>query len=343
MSGDHMSELTKKSNESSSNKTKTLQLSPKRGVDLLLSVLGNRGIAYQKLGNFGKAYEDSSLGITIYKHHVDSMGEFKISLAKLNYRRMLSLEGLLSKAETQIRQSTNELLKVKMLENILIYLVELVESCAVVEQSEGDSISGKKAKRLKETFSWMQNEYSELQEKKKDNEELSKKIKRSMTEIEIPKEESIEKRQLDLEKDESIASIAQKAMKTLLESETLATTPSEFQIKVESFKDNLEFIAKYIFKYSSEQLKQLYKTRELEASFMLKIIAAFNNLTEEDDIKEVGRVLEVIMELPKSKLTFQMMIKREKRELKKLLQKVDQIREKPLLEEYHKRFRLPDN
>jgi hypothetical protein len=343
MSGDHMSQLTERV-KSNKNSQKKLKLSPKRGVNLLLSVLGNRGMAYQKLGNFGKAYEDSSFGIILHKTHVKEMGEFKISFAKLNYRRMLSLEGLLTKAQKQIRQSTNELLKVNMLENVLIYLVELLESCKIVEESEGRSISGNKAKKLKSTFSWMQNDYTELQKKKKENEELSKKIKRSMTDIEIPKEETKEEKlKVDIEKEESIASIAKKAMESLLESEELANNASDFQTKVESFKENHEFVCKYLFKYSSEKIQSLYSKRELEAAFMLRIINALDQCTKEEDLKEAGRLLEVIMDLPKSKLTFRMMIKSEKRGLKKLLEKVDKVREKPLLEEYHKRFRLPNN
>lgn len=251
---------------------------------------------------------------------------------------MLSLEGILKGAESQIRGCRNELLKIGMLENMVVYLIELKESCSIVNSTEGNNSSGSKARSLETSFDWIQKEYSALQKKKKENEELSKKIKRSMTEIPIP-----ETSPAKTETRESIEQIAKKAMESLLESESLATSASDFQIKVESFKDNLDYIARYLFKYSPEQIQRLYAKRELEASFMLKIIAALDTLHEEEQLTRAGLILETVMNLPKSHLTFRMMVKSEKRGLTRLLKKVDRVRESPLLPEYRKRFKLPDN
>lgn len=335
-----MSQLTEPVLDKSKPPAKTLNLVPKEAVELLLSVLGNRAIAFQKLNNHGKAYEDASLGVRIYESHQAKMGGFKMPRAKFHYRRMLSLEGLLGQAESQIRNCSNELLKIEMLENVVLYHLELKESCSIVNSTEGNTISGRKARALETRFDWIHKEYSLLQKKKKENEELSKKIKRSMTEIPISKEPPAKS---NMEAQDSIEQIAKKAMESLLESETLATSASDFQIKVESFKNNLDFVARYIFKYSPEDFQKLYSKRELEASFMLKIIAALDTLSGEEDLKRVGRILEVIMQLPKSQLTFRMMIKSEKRRLRRLLEKVDQVRESALLPEYKKRFKLPDN
>ena len=307
-------------------------------------------MAYQKLSNFGRAFQDASLGLEVYSSHEEALGPFKISWAKLHYRRMNSLEGLLKAAEGQIKECRNELLKIGMLENLLIYLVELAKSCEVVSQSEKDSPSGKKAEKLPKKFSWMRKEYSELKKKQKKNEELSKKIRRSMKEIEKTSSDSSDSSkneekdaELDIEKEKSIMQIAQKAMDSLLETKALAVSASEFETHVDSFKGKPDYVCKYLFKYSPEKLQQLYAKRELETTFVLKIISAFESLEQEDDLGKAGQVMTTIMGLSKSRLTFSMMTKREKRRLNALLQKISKVQPLVNLSQFKKKFKLPDN
>ena len=162
---------------------------------------------------------------------------------------------------------------------------------------------------------------------------------------EIPKvqENSETTKITDLEKNKSIAQIALKAMESLIKSDKLAQSASEFERQMDSFKENPIYLSKYLFKYSSEQIKKIYSKRAIEAHFVLKIISSLNELTEEKDLKEAGRIMEVILNLEKSVLTFKMMIKRERRELRDLLEKINNKETLERLTEYKKKFRLPEN
>jgi hypothetical protein len=328
---------------------KKLRLTSKAAVELVLSVLSNRGMAYLKLKNFGRAFQDASLGISIYQEHEADLGPFKFSWSKLHYRRMQSLEGLLDSSGKQIRACRNEFLKIGMLENMLIYLLELNESCEIVRGSEEGTPSEKKAQELEKKFEWMKSTYKDLKSKQKKNEELSKKIHSSKREINSDKGSTdssavfVSSSESEEKSPETFAEIAQKAMESILNSETLASSASEFETHIDSFKERNDMICKYIFRYSNDKLGELYKRRELETSFVLKIIGAFETLESVEDLKEAGRVMRAIMGLSKSKLTFGMMTKREKRQLRQLLQRISQVQPLVDVEEYQKKFKLPSN
>ena len=338
-----MKNLTEENDKKNKPAEKKLKLDSKRAIDLLLSLLGNRGMTYQKLSNPGKAYEDASLGIEIHSNHSKDFNDIKMSWAKLHYRRMISIDALLDMSSKKIKNCRSELLKIEMLGNILIYLVELVESCGIVISNEQNSISGKKAKSLKNKYNWMNEEYNKLKIKQKKNADFSKKVRNSMKEIPKVQDKSETTKITDLEKNKSIAQIALKAMESLIKSDKLAQSASEFERQMDSFKENPIYLSKYLFKYSSEQIKKIYSKRAIEAHFVLKIISSLNELTEEKDLKEAGRIMEVILNLEKSVLTFKMMIKRERRELRDLLEKINNKETIERLTEYKKKFRLPEN
>ena len=335
-----MANLGEKKNKPPHSAEKELKLSSKRAIDLLLSLLGNRGITHQRLSNPGKAYEDATLGIIIHASHSKKFENLKMSWAKLHYRRMISLDSLLEMSSVKIKNCRNELLKIDMLGNMLIYLVELMESCGIVMEDQ-NSASSQKAKKLKNKYGWMKANYEKLKVKQKKNEDFTMKVKKSMKEI--PVEEELTKKEINLEKEESINQIAQKAMESLLKSEILATSATEFERQMDSFKENPLLLSKYLFKYSSEQIDKIYSKRAIEANYVLKIISCLNQLTEDAELKEAGRVMEVILNLKKSVLTFKMMIKRERRELRDLLEKINKIEPITRLGEYRKNFRLPEN
>ena len=335
-----MTNLAENKNESPDPAAKVLKLSSKRSIDLLLSLLGNRGITYQRLDNPGKAYEDSSFGIIIHADHSEEFPNLKMSWVKLHYRRMISLDSLLQMSSNKIKNCRNELLKIEMLGNMLIYLVELIESCEIVMNDNNNS-SSQTAKKMMNKYSWMKTEYEKLKVKQKKNEDFTIKVKKSIKEIPVVTE--TKKVKINLEKEESITQIAQKAMEALLKSKDLATSATEFERQMDSFKENPSFLSKYIFKYNSEQIEKIYSKRAIEAHFVLKIISCFRTLTEENDLKEAGRIMKVILNLKKSVLTFKMMIKRERRELGDLLEKINKIDPIVNLEEYKKNFRLPQN
>lgn len=342
LTGDRPADLTRNQSAPPRTPEKTLRLTSRRSVELLLSVLGNRGMGLQKLGQFGRAFQDASLGIRVFESHREELGPFKFSWGKLHYRRMSSLDGLLTASGEQVRGCRNEFLQIGMLENMLVYLVELAASCRVVRDTEGGTPSEQKAREAEARHSWMRESHSRLQEKRQRNEELSQKIRKSKRELSESSAEVLSCNSLE-SPPESFDQIARKAMETLLESNTLAGSASEFETHVDSFKENHAMVCRYLLKYSPEKLGLLYQRRELETSFVLKIVCAFETLGDSKDLAEGGRLLKTIMDLPRSRLTFRMMTRKEKARLLSLLEKVNRVQPVVDVEEYRAKFKLPSN
>ena len=330
----------------------------------------------------GKAFEDSSLGLQVFSDHVEEMGEFNISESKLNYRKMMSLERLLDNISGKIQGCRNEILKTSMLESLSIYLIELIESCEMIIKMGVVNNASKNARKFVKKFDWMKKELEVLSGKQRKSQEFTEKIKKSLKEIPIEKNEqteivdqkdkesqkekekqaspaSITKTECDSQgqketekKNESnikflkIESIAKQGMLEMLNNETQAKYSSEFERQLNSFKENYNFIFKYLAKYSDLQLKSFYSKKKAEYSLILKITTTYHKemTTTETPLevaREAKRVLEIFMNINKSDLAFKMMIKKEKRSLKEVLEFIKEYEQLDRFEQYCKRFKLP--
>ena len=364
LSGSETSHLNISSDQLKQKAQREIKFTEKTSVDLFLSLLGNRGISYSKQKNFGKSFEDASLALLISETHTDRMGEFKVPNAKLHYRRMLSLEGLIDAADKQIKTCRNEILVTSMLESLSVYLIELIESCQVVIACDGTvTKTATIARQLIKRFEWMETKLTELKEKQNKGKECSEETRKSMQNIpSVEKdEESTQNDVIDFgsstslnansptkEKSilnlETVDTIAQKAMRTLLDNPNPAVNASEFERQIDSFKKNYKFVFEYLQKINKSKLESFYEKRKLEVNTVSKVLSCFNYMIGKEEVTdrftEFKRVLEVLMNLPKCGLAFKMLMKKEKKQLREVLAKTKEAEGLERFEEYCQNFKL---
>jgi len=126
--------------------------------------------------------------------------------------------------------------------------------------------------------------------------------------------------------EQKTSTIAQEAIKTLLGDKSLPKTSSQFETDINSFKGDVSYILNYLSRFQSSQLAALYGSKQLEYKIFEKIISSLSKAVKEATIPNNQQITaNFLADFTLShnyKLTLKMLIKREKQDLKALIQTV---------------------
>lgn len=142
--------------------------------------------------------------------------------------------------------------------------------------------------------------------------------------VELPKVQRHPPKKLVQVIEQKTSTIAQEAIKTLLEDKSLPKTSSQFETDINSFKGDINYTLSYLSRFQSKQLAALYTSKQLEYKIFEKIINSLSKAVREAKLPESEKItanfLVDFANTHNYKLTLKMLIKREKQDLRSLIQ-----------------------
>lgn len=293
---------------------KNVLITDKQTCSLLLSLLSNRSFAQLKTKTPvpSLAYEDAAMAIKIFNQFSATLGPFKLTLAKLHYRRMSALEGVIDSGVGILENpKVGEGLRSEMKERLNGLLGKMEESCRKVLEGGGGGIGGEMALKMRDKYAEVRIRLGRMKEEEKKKRkvnsetqkvEITQKIEENKNSENIKnnenKESKLEKKDSEPVKDTlvkklkptrnsaQIDNIAQKAIQELLLSSKLAKTSSQFERELDSLKNQPDLICRYMTRYSQKNLKNFYSKKKIEVQTILTLIKAFEETLQTNSKEE---------------------------------------------------------
>lgn len=124
---------------------------------------------------------------------------------------------------------------------------------------------------------------------------------------------------------EKTGDITNAALDKMISAKEIPRTPLNFEVEFNSFKDNYAKLWEYLQKFQASDLTTIYKSREIESKIFITFIKVFSTVYKTEISEKVTDYLSALSKTKNAKLMAKFLIKKEKAELRELVNKLDEV------------------
>lgn len=291
-----------------------------------------------------KIYCDISSNLSLACNHVKDLENgleyanqvlhFQPTNLKAKYRKVINLEGLIDKLLVNGKIKDKDLSQGEYLIKDILHELPLLLK---------DDQTNDRLKKMYQRFNELSLEIASKRSHLENNNSSLNKIDPSFEESQDFKSKSELVPKLLKEKiEKQTAAITKMAMQEVLKTEELPATSSEFETDLSSLKENWEYIFEYLSKIPEGYFLKIYKKKQIEYKFFMKIVVCFTVVLDVNAPKEFWLIPTIFfsefIQTFAAKLTFKMCIRKEKQSIFNLVQKCIQFcpEQSHLLKEFEK-------